>query len=161
VVTDDYQHAEHFDLTESDLYVMCRSPVDNPMLFQNHFSIPPEPSLSDRAFSDREYKEPQELEHNKEKTLAAIIIILTNLLHNKAKRLKADKNTVRPLESSSWKVHLPYTASTAHQTHTNIDRPMPVPKWMGWTGHACDVYKHPFRKLTPPKRFVFCTCLAG
>jgi hypothetical protein len=37
-----YQHAEHFDLTEIDLYLMCRSPVDNPMLFQNHFSIPPE-----------------------------------------------------------------------------------------------------------------------
>jgi hypothetical protein len=39
--------------------------------------------------------------------MAAIIMILTNQLHNKAKRLKAEKNTVRPLESSSWKVHLP------------------------------------------------------
>jgi hypothetical protein len=56
---------EHFDLTESDLYVMCRSPVDNPMLFQI-ISLSLRSRPSDRAFSDREYKEPQELEHNKD-----------------------------------------------------------------------------------------------
>jgi hypothetical protein len=90
---------EHFDLTESDLYVdMSQSESITRCFFKILSLSLPEPSLSDPCFfSIANTKSHRSLNTTKTKTLAAINMILTNLLHNKAERLKAEKSTAQTI----------------------------------------------------------------